>query len=157
MENPTPAIGKLIMRDSVLKNALAMALFPPLFQLATYFMGETISIPFLPYLLGLLSLAGILWTAYRYMAATSVFREGITIKGRVSRIDETASSRNSQGRRNYSYYAVVDYKINGEDYQSRIKLPGNPDVYGINEGGSLNLIVKEQSPKTVFIKDLCLD
>ena len=111
---------------------------------------------FLPYVLIGLAVVGVLWLAYRYNLVMSTFREGMTVKGKVTRIDRI-STRTKRGGRRHSYFAIVNYRVSGEEIENRIRLPGNPEFYAVGEGMNIDLLLREEKPKTAFIKHIYLD
>ena len=155
MDNPTPGIGKLITRDHAIQNALATTLFPPLFLLINYFMKINFN-SILFYIIAALPAVGFAWLIIRYMNIMSAFREGITIKGRVVKT-ETRVTHSRKGGRKTRHYATISYTVSGENYEQRIQLAHAPGDYGLDDGNMVDLILREEKPKTVFIKHIYLD
>ena len=157
-------MGKLILRDRSIKSALALMLYPPIFLALIMFTTDGNAslltaggpVALLPYILIGLAFTGALWLVYQYNLVMATFREGITVKGNVIRTGRT-STRTKSGVRRYSYFAVVNYRVNGEDVERRIRLPGNPESYAVTQGMNLDLILREEKPNTAFIKHIYLD
>ena len=127
-----------------------------LFQGITYFGFEKQFYPPLVASLAALTVIGIIWLIYRYNLITTTFREGITVHARV--LDtETMVSRNENGSRRRSYYIKISYNVGNEAFETRMHLPNDPIFYGIEEGRETDIILREEKPKTFFIKSIYLN
>jgi hypothetical protein len=154
MNNPTPKLSSLYYGDFNIKSAISMIGGSILFQFVTYLGFEMFYPPIVMILLGL-TVIGIIWLIYRYNLIMTTFREGITVRARV--LDtETMVSRNENGSRRRSYYAKIAYNVGNESFETRMRLPGEPIFYGIEEGGDVDLVLREEKPKTFFIKSIYL-
>lgn len=158
MEQPTPTFGRLFTHDTNFRLAVFLALAPVVsFVYSQIKSGDLFSFElnlqtlFLPGV----SVLGIIWLLYQYNTIMTTFREGITIKGTVIRTEEKSSPR-QKGRRAYTYHTVISYSINNESYEKRIKLPAPPEKHGLTKGTTVDLIIREEKPRTVFIKMLYL-
>lgn len=154
MNNPTPKFSTLYYRDFNIKSASSMIVGSILFQFVTYLGFEMFYPPIVMILLGL-AVIGFIWLIYRYNLIMTTFREGTTVRGRV--LDtETMVSRNENGSRRRSYYAKIAYNVSNESFETRLRLPGDPILYGIEENGSVDLVLQEEKPKNFFIKSIYL-
>ena len=107
-----------------------------------------------------LSILGILLTIYRYKMIQSTFQDGITVKGKMLFRENivTERAKNSSAVKKRVHFITVGYHLNGVEYQQRIRLPDAPYLYGINhDGQEFDVVLKETSPKNVFIKHVYLD
>ena len=159
MEQPTPTFGRLVSHDRNFQIALFMALGPIIpFVYSRVMSGDLFSFRldvqtlFLP----VVSILGILWLTYQYNVIMTTFRDGMTVKGNLIRT-EHKTTQMQKGRSSTTYYAIVSYTVNNETFERRIKLPGYPERYGLADGMALDLILREEKPKAVFIKKLYLD
>lgn len=158
MEKPTPTFGRLLTHDTNFRLAFLLALAPVIpFVFSRVKSGDLFSFElniqtlFLP----VISILGMMWLFYQYNTVMTTLRDGITIKGTVIRTEKKSSPR-QKGRQAYTYHAVISYSINNETYEKRIKLPAPPEKYGLSKGGDIELVLREEKPKTVFIKMLYL-
>ncbi len=160
MEQPTPTLGKLIARDPNFLYALTLIGLPIIVLLFATIMSGGLS--FLPedilYLfLGVAtSVFGTVWLIYMHYLITSTFRYGMTVKGNIIRI-ERKSSRGQRGGLTHTYYAIVSYSVNGEAFERPFTLPGTPEEHGLAKDMIVDLILREEKPKTAYIKQLYLD
>jgi hypothetical protein len=159
MEQPTPTFGRLVSHDRNFQYALFMALGPIVpFVYSRIMSGDWLSFRwdmqtlFLP----VVSIFGIIWLIYQYNTIMTTFRDGMTVKGSLIRTERKTTQR-YKGGTSSTYHAVVSYSFNNEAFERRIKLPGPPEKYGLADGMTLDLILREEKPKTVFIKKLYLD
>lgn len=155
MDQPTPTTGNLISRDYTVKNAIGLIIGPLVLQAISFATTGQVFAPF-ALVLGVIVIAGIITLFHRYSVIMTTFREGITVRGKVVRT-EKIFRRRKKGANRRSYFATVSYHVSGETHETRIRLPGEPNLYGISEGGDVEIIVKEEKPKTVFIKHLFLE
>jgi hypothetical protein len=155
MDNRTPSLGKLFMNDRVIQNASTLTVAPILFQAVSYW-GRGQFLQPLVTILTIVFVIGIGWLLYRYNVIMTTFRDGVTVRGRVTGIEKTVT-RSKKGGRRTSYFARVSYAVQGESFEERLRLPGDPISYGISEGNDVDLILNEEKPKTVFIKHIYLD
>jgi hypothetical protein len=155
MDNRTPSLGKLFMKDRIIQYAATLTVAPILFQASSYwergqFSQSLVTISTIVFVIG------IGWLLYRYNLIMTTFRDGITIRGKVTGIEKTVT-RTKKGGRRTSYFSRVSYTVLGESFEERVRLPGDPNSYGISEGKDVDLILNEEKPKTVFIKHIYLD
>lgn len=159
MEQPTPAFGKLIARDRNILYALLLTFMPGfVFIYSMIFSGEMFQLRWdarTVFLSGT-SILGVIYFIYQYTVVMTTFRDGITVKGNIIRT-ERKTSRRKRGGRTSTYYAIVSYSLNNEPIERSFKLPGKPEKYGLAEGVSVDLILREEKPNTVFIKQIYLD
>jgi hypothetical protein len=155
MDSPTPTFGKLYSTDFNIKSAVQMIFGSLLFQGITYYGFENQFYPPLVASLAALTIIGFVWLIYRYNLITTTFREGITVIGKVLDL-ETIKSTSSKGGRRYSYYGKFAYTVQGQPYEIRMRIADNPHLMGLKEGGDIELVLREEKPKTVFIKMLYL-
>lgn len=157
MEQPTPTFGKLIARDRNFQYALALIGFPIIALLYSMILSGGSSLPDAQLLfLGGASVFGTAWLIYLYHLITTTFRDGMTVKGSIIRT-ERKTTRRRKGGTSSTYYAVVSYSVNNEAFERRLKLPGPPEKYGLAKDMIIDLIVREEKPKAVFIKQIYLD
>lgn len=156
MERETPAFRKLFSVDLNIRSAIMMIIGPLLFQGVAYLGFENQFFPPLVAVLAGLIVIGLVWLIFRYNLIRSTFRDGMTVKARVTDT-ETIITRSKKGGRRRSHYAKLAYAVNGENFEQRLRLPGDPAFYGISEGGDVELILREEKPKTIFIKHMYLN
>ena len=159
MEQPTPTFSKLISHDKNVQFALALTLIP-IFVLAISLIQSNLSLDFLLdfstiFLVGA-SIVGVIWLTYQYIQVMTTFRDGMTVKGTLVDTERKSQPR-QKGGYSYTYYAFIRYAFNNETFEKRVKLPGQPERYGLEKGMTLDLILREEKPKIVFIKKLYLD
>lgn len=160
MEQPTPTFRRLCTHDKNFQIALFLGVGPIIpFVYSRIKSGDLFAFQldwqtmFLP----ILSIVGIIWIAYQYSVVMTTFRDGVTVKGKIIRT-EARQTKNYKKRRTYStYYAVVSYSFNNEAFERRLKLPGSPEKYGLANDMIVDLILREEKPKTVYIRQLYLD
>lgn len=99
----------------------------------------------------------------RHAWLKQILTDGITIKGTVEEVTiherEAPKSDNSPafGRAKIrSYYTVVRYAWQGVEKEIRFKLPFSPSSYQITEGGEVDLLLLESSPKKPLIRKMYL-
>lgn len=155
MDNPTPTFKTLYYTDYNIKSAVQMIIGSLLFQGITYYGFENQFFPPLVAALAALTVIGIVWLIYRYNLIMTTFREGITVVGKVLDL-ETIKSTSSKGGRRYSYYGKFAYIVQGQPYEIRMRIADNPHLMGLTKGGDIELVLREEKPKTVFIKMLYL-
>lgn len=155
MDSPTPTFKTLYYIDYNIKSAVQMIVGSLLFQGITYYGFENQFYPPLVVTLAALTVIGIVWLIYRYNLIMTTFREGITIIGKVLDL-ETIKSTSSKGGRRYSYYGKFAYTVQGQPYEIRMRIADNPHLMGLSKGGDIELVLREEKPKTVFIKMLYL-
>ncbi|HMR98744.1 MAG TPA: hypothetical protein PKE62_05755 [Anaerolineales bacterium] len=160
MEQPTPTFRRLFSHDKNFQYAVFLAVGPIIpFVYARIMSGDFFSsrldmtILFLP----VMSVLGIIWLAYQYSIITTTFRDGLTVKGSIIRTERKATKDYKKGRTYSTYYAFVSYSFNNETFERRLKLPGPPEKYGLAKDMIVDLILREEKPKTVYIKQLYLD
>ena len=154
MDNAIPTFKNLYYSDYNIKSAVQMIFGSLLFQVVSYIGFEMFYLPFAMLLFGL-TLLGIIWLIYRYNLITTTFREGITVTGKILDL-ETLKSTSSKGGRRYQYYGKFAYNVQGQPYEIRMRIADNPHLMGLTEGGDIELVLREEKPKTVFIKMLYL-
>lgn len=156
MGNPVPSFGKLYFTDYNIKSAIQMIIGSLLFQGITYYGFEKQFFPPLVGLLAALTMIGIIWLIFRYNLITITFRDGITVTGKILDLETITSSSGKGGGRRYSYYGKFAYTVQGQPYDIRMRIADNPHLMGLTEGGDIELVLREEKPKTVFIKMLYL-
>ena len=159
MEQPTPALGKLIARDPNFQYALALIGIPIIVLLFAMIMSGGSFLPDdMPYLFfGVgTSVFGTVWLIYLYHLITTTFRYGITVKGNIIRT-ERKTTRGQNGGISSTYYAIVSYSVNGEAFERPLTLPRTPEEHGLAKDMIVDLILREEKPKTAYIKQLYLD
>ncbi len=155
MEQPTPTFRRLVTHDKNFQTALFMAMGPVIVLAYSIIRsGEFLNTTTI-FLVGV-SLLGAIWLTYQYLLIMATFRDGVTIKGNIIHTEVKSQSR-QKGGRSYTYYAFLGYTINNEVFERRVRLPGNPELYGLAKGVTIDLILREEKPKTVFIKHIYLD
>lgn len=155
MDNPIPTFKDLYSNDFNIKSAVQMIFGSLLFQGIAYFGFENQFFPPLVASLAALTVIGIIWLFYRRNLITTVFREGVTVKGKVLDL-ETISSSTGKGGHRYLYYGKFAYTVQGQPYEIRMRIPDNPQLMGLAKGGDIELVLREEKPRTVFIKMLYL-
>ncbi len=150
MNNPIPRFSKLYHWDFNIKSAVSMIVGSILFQFVAYIGFGTIYPPFVIILLAM-TLVGVVWLVYRYNLIMTVFREGITVRAKMTE-KETIVTRKEKGSTNRSYYAKITYTVGGETFAPRTRLPDDPMFLDINEDGEIDLILREEKPKVFFFK-----
>ena len=155
MDNPTPTFRDLYYFDYNIKSAVQMIVGSLLFQVVSYIGFEMFYLPFGMILFGL-TLIGIIWLISRYNLIMTTFREGITVIGKVLNLETITSSSGKGSGRRYSYYGTFAYSVQGQPYEIRMRIADNPHLMGLTKGGDIELVLREEKPKTIFIKMLYL-
>jgi hypothetical protein len=160
MEQPIPTFGKIISHDRNFQFALALTVLP-IFIIVMSLIQSGVSLAFwlnisTIFLFGA-SIVGAIWLTVQYIQVMTTFRDGMTVKGTLTHTERKSQPRQNGKRTAYIYYAVIEYSFNNETFEKRFKLPGQPERYGLEKGMTLDLILREEKPKTVFIKKLYLD
>lgn len=155
MDNPTPTFRDLYYFDYNIKSAFQMIVGSLLFQVVSYIGFEMFYLPFAMILFGL-TLIGIIWLISRYNLIMTTFREGITVIGKVLNLETITSSSGKGSGRRYSYYGTFAYSVQGQPYEIRMRIADNPHLMGLTKGGDIELVLREEKPKTIFIKMLYL-
>lgn len=160
MQNQIPTFRQMYNNDLIFKSFIQLAYGPILFLIAVGIVEPMFRLVIASFTIPL-SIIGILCTIYRYNLIQSTFRDGMTVKGKfLFRENIVTNSKNNSGSysKKRSYYITVGYHVNGVEYKERIRLPNAPFLYAINqEGQEFDLVLKETSPKRVFIKHVYLD
>ncbi|HCR72383.1 MAG TPA: hypothetical protein DIW23_13120 [Anaerolineae bacterium] len=160
MQNQVPTFKQIYWNDLAFKSWLQLSYGPILFLIAIGIVEPMFRLVIASFTIPL-SIIGILCAIYRYRLIQSTFRDGVTVKGKMLfREDIVTNSKNSSGSysKKRSYYITVGYQVNGVEYKERVRLPDAPFLYGINkEGQEFDLVLKETSPKKVFIKHVYLE
>lgn len=157
MEQTTPTLGKLIARDPNFLYALTLIGLPIIVLLFSMIMsGGSFQPDILFLFLVGTSVFGTVWLIYMYYQITTTFRYGMTVKGKIIRT-ECKTTRGQNGGISSTYYAIVSYSVNGEAFERPCTLPGHPEEHGLAKDMTIDLILREEKPKTVFIKRLYLD
>ena len=154
MNTPTPKFSSLYFRDFNIKSAIQMIVGSVVFQGIAYLGFETFYLPIVMILLGL-TFIGIAWLITRYNQIMTTFREGVTVKAKVTE-RERIVSRQEKGRTRRSYYAKITYTVGGETYSPRTRLPDDPLFLGIDDDNMIDIILLEEKPKTFFFKQVLL-
>ena len=160
MEQPTPTFGKLVSHDRNFQFALALTAIP-IFAVIMSLIQSGMSLEFwldisTIFLFGA-SIVGAIWLTYQYVQVMTTFRDGMTVKGTLVDTERKSQPRQNGRRTSYIHYVVIQYSFNNEPIEKRFKLPGQPERYGLEKGMTLDLILREEKPKVVFIKKLYLD
>jgi hypothetical protein len=155
MDKPTPTFRDLYYFDYNIKSAVQMIVGSLLFQVVSYIGFEMFFLPFAMILFGL-TLIGIIWLISRYNLIMTTFREGITVIGKVLDLETITSSSGKGSGRRYSYYGKFAYTVQGQPYEIRMRIADNPHLMGLTEGGDIELVLRGEKPKTIFIKMLYL-
>ncbi len=159
MQNQIPTLKQIYHNDLAFKSWVQLIYGPILFLIAVGIVEPMFRLIIVSFAIPL-SIIGVLCAVYRYNLIQSTFRDGITVKGKMLFREDivTNTSKNSSSSKKRSYYITVGYQVSGVEYQQRIRLPDAPYFYGINkEGQEFDLVLKESSPKKVFIKHVYLD
>jgi hypothetical protein len=141
--------------DYNIKSAVQMIIGSLLFQVVSYlgFDGQ-IFLPWVAILAGL-TVIGIIWLITRYNLIKSTFRDGMTVVGKILNL-ETITTRTNKGGRRYQYYGKFAYNVQGQPHEIRMRIADNPHLMGLEKDGDIELVLREEKPKTVFIKMLYL-
>lgn len=131
--NPTPKFSSLYFWDFNIKSAVQMIIGSILFQVVTYIGFGMIYPPIVMILLAL-TVIGIVWLVIRYNQIMLTFREGITVKAKISE-KERIVSRQEKGR---------------------TRLPDDPLFLGIDDDNMIDIILLEEKPKLFFFKQVFL-
>ena len=140
--------------DFTIKSAVSMIVGTLIFQVVTYIGFEQFYPPVV-IITASLTVIGIIMLVYRYNLIMSTFRDGITVTGKVLDL-QTSYSRTDGGSRRYQYYGKFAYTVQGQPYEINMRIADNPHLMGLEKGGDVELVLKEEKPKTVFIKMLYL-
>jgi len=160
MEQPTPTFRRLFTHDKNFQYAVLLAVGPIIpFIYSRIMSGDLFALRlnwqtmFLP----ILSILGVVWMAYQYSMIMTTFRDGVTVKGKIIRTERKQTKDYKKGRTYATYYAIISYSFNNEAFERRLKLPGPPEKYGLANDMIVDLILREEKPKTVYIRQLYLD
>lgn len=159
MQNQIPTFRQMYYNDVIFESFIKMIYGPLIFWIAIFIVEPMFRLIVTAMTMPL-SILGIILTIYRYKLIQSTFQDGTTIKGKMLFRENivTSTSDNSSAAKKRSYYITVGYRVNGVEYKQRIRLPDAPYLYGINqEGQEFDLVLKETSPKRVFIKHVYLE
>lgn len=157
MNNKTPSFGQLYSIDYNIKSAVQMIFGSLLLQVIIYFGFEQQIFPPMVAILAGLTIIGIVWLITRYNLIMSTFRDGITVNGKILDLETiTSKSGNNGTRRHYTYYGKFAYTVQGQPYEIRMRIADNPHLMGLKEGEDVELVLREEKPKIVFIKMLYL-
>jgi hypothetical protein len=154
MNNKIPSFSTMRFMDFTIKSAVSMIFGSLLFQVVVYIGFEQFYPPLVA-ILAALTVIGIVMFVYRYNLIVSTFRDGITVTGKVLDL-ETISSRTDKGGHRSVYYGKFSYTVQGQPYEIRMRIADNPYLMGLSKGGDIELVLREEKPKTVFIKMLYL-
>lgn len=160
MQNQIPTFRQMHSNDVIFKSFIQLSYGPILFLIAVGIVEPMFRLVIASFTIPL-SIIVILCAIYRYRLVQSTFEDGMTVKGKfLFRENIVTNSKNSSGSysKKRSYYITVGYHVNGVEYKERVRLPGAPFLYAITkEGQEFDLVLKETSPKRVFIKHIYLD
>lgn len=159
MQNQIPTFRQMYYNDLTFKSFIQLIYGPIIFLVAVGIVEPMFRSVIASFTIPL-SIIGILCAIYRYNLIQSTFRDGVTVKGKMLFRENivTRTSKNSSAAKKRSYYITVGYHVNGVEYKQRVRLPEAPFLLGINhEGQEFDLVLKETSPKNVFIKHVYLD
>jgi len=155
MEQSTPTFRKLISRDLNILYALMLIVIPIISLVFSMILtGDLADAQVL--CLGGASVIGAAWLIYRYNTIKTTFRNGMTVKGNVIRIERRTTRKRGKSASS-AFYAVVSYSVNNESFEERLRVPRSHEKYGVVKDMTIDLILREEKPKTVFIKRLYLD
>jgi hypothetical protein len=159
MQNQIPTFRQMYYNDLIFKSFIQLSYGPIIFLVAVGIIEPMFRLIIASFTIPL-SILGILLTIYRYKMIQSTFQDGMTVKGNFLSRENivTERAKNSSAVRKRAYYITVGYNVQGVEYKQRIRLPEAPFLLGINhEGQEFDLLLKETSPKKVFIKHIYLD
>ncbi|HNF94399.1 MAG TPA: hypothetical protein PKJ84_11120 [Anaerolineales bacterium] len=156
MNNKVPSFGQLYSTDYNIKSSVQMIFGSLLFQVIAYYGFEQQIVPPLVAILAALTVIGIIWLVTRYNLITSTFRDGITVTGKILDLETITSHSGKNNRRRYTYYGKFAYTVQGQPHEIRMRIADNPHLMGLKEGEDIELVLREEKPKTVFIKMLYL-
>lgn len=154
MQKQTPSFSTLRYVDYTFKSAVSMIVGSLIFQVVTYMGFGQFYLPIVA-LTASLTVIGIIMFIYRYNLIMSTFRDGVTIIGKILDL-ETISTRTDEGSRRRQYYGKFAYTVQGQSHEIRLRIADNPHLMGLEKGGDIELVLREEKPKTVFIKMLYL-
>ena len=153
MDNKTPSFRSMYSMDYTFKTAVSMIVGSLLFQVVAYIGFGQIFLPFVA-ILAVLTLIGAALFIYRYNLITSTFRDGITVIGKILDLETVTSHSGKNNRRRYTYYGKFAYTVQGQPHEIRMRIADNPHLMGLKEEEDIELVLREEKPKTVFIKML---
>ncbi len=156
MSNKTPSFRQLYSTDYNIKSSVQMIFGSLLFQVIAYYGFEQQILPPLVAILAVLTVIGIVWFATRYNLIMSTFRDGITVTGKILDLETVTASSGKNNRRRYTYYGKFAYTVQGQPHEIRMRIADNPHLMGLKEEEDIELVLREEKPKTVFIKMLYL-
>lgn len=159
MQNQIPTFRQMYFNDLAFKSLIQLSFGPIFFLIAVGIVEPMFRLIIASFTIPL-SLIGIVSAIYYYNVIQSTFRDGLTVKGKMLFRENivTERSKNSSAVRKRAYFITVGYNVHGVEYKERIRLPDAPFVLGIvKEGQEFDLVLKETSPKRVFIKHVYLD
>lgn len=110
------------------------------------------------------SAVAVLLAFWRRMYVRKVFTEGSIVQGKVVKLKcekwETSAnvdqSHGSKTQTRYSYYITFSYSVNGEERTLKRKLPNSGFVFGLHEGGTVELMVHPSKPSRPLIRPVLL-
>lgn len=152
MDNQIPTFRNMYYMDYTMKSSVSMIFGSLLFQGITYFGFEQFYPPVVG-ILAALTVIGVMMLIYRYNLIVSTFRDGITVMAKIHDL-ETITSRDSKNRYKSVYYGRFSYSVQGETHEIRTRIADNPALMGLKKGGEVELVLREEKPKLVFIKML---
>lgn len=102
--------------------------------------------------------------AWRWRYVRKIFTEGAVVPGKVVKLKcnkwQTSAnvdqSHGSKTETRYSYYITFSYTVKGEERTLTRKLPNSGFVFGIREGGPVELMVHESRPDKPLIRPVYL-
>lgn len=159
MQNQIPTFRQMYYNDLIFKSFIQLSYGPLIFLVAVGIVEPMFRLVIASFTIPL-SLIGIILAIYRYNLIKSTFQDGLSVKGKMLFRENivTERAKNSSAVKKRAYYITVGYHVNGVEYKERIRLPEAPFLIGINhEGQEFDLVLKETSPKRVFIKHVYLD
>jgi hypothetical protein len=92
----------------------------------------------------LISLLGICVVAYRFHLLRGIFKNGVEVRGKITKI----SLPRDRGRVNYSFY----YK--NQEFSSYAPIHRNKQTLSLKEGDRVILVIDPEHPPRAFIRDL---
>ena len=156
MKTSAPSFRYFYRNDFFLKDAVRIIFGTLLFQAVAYIGFGQFYPPVVAIAAGL-TVIGILMFVFRYNLIMRTLTEGELVKGKVIGLETvtTRSKKSIAGKK--SYYAKIGYSVSGEPFEIRMPLPDPGYLMGLKQGEDVELILRGEKPKTVFLKMLYLE
>lgn len=135
---------------------------PPSMDSSEYMMQTLVgAVPLPAFAVVLVALIIAIW---RWRYVRTIFAEGAIVQGTVVKLHrhEWQDSSTAEGSLDYTpttrhaYYITFRYTVNGEKRTVKRKLPNSGYVFGIREGGPVELMVHESRPHRPLIRPVYL-